>query len=57
MKITVSTENSTMKKTKIGEFDNPRFASMFVDSILQTSQTSKEYIKLIVESAEEDNER
>ena len=52
MKIIVSMEKP--KKIKIGEFDNPEYAAMFVQGVVQTGLLNKEYVKLVVEVAEED---
>ena len=54
MKITVATHDIT-KRIEMGSFENPKYASQFVEAVIKEAMDKREYIKLIVDVAEEDN--
>lgn len=56
MKVIVSIETRAYEKLIIGTFTDPYYASLLTESILRTNHNNKEYTKLTVELAEEDNE-
>ena len=53
MKITISTQENN-KRIEMGSFENPKYASQFVEAVLNEAITKREYIKLTVDCAEED---
>lgn len=57
MKVVVSIETRAYEKLIIGTFTDPYYASLLTESILRTNHNNKEYTKLTVELAEDDDEQ